>query len=565
MSLLDHQELMIVKGVGPTPADSFSAEQQLTVVNLMDAASGFSLDSWTPNIPSLKSGGVWADSSISDGRTLIAGTNTNVIETITITLTGTTVQDYAAQFSKLQRMIQDARDYWDRFEQIEPVYLRWWANQAPGPQFALIYNIDLDVDWGDSNLAQATITMTIEREIGWTPVRPGGTPQEWTLEAIGLNANDNNINLRDTSKYHTAIKSVKNSQEFNTVYTFQQENFIDIPANKLPGDLPPLVTIVMGLVASFKFYISRVTKPATLPDRKGNTLPRFNGFAGAASVPGVDATFVNDATNGIIHPPVSALARRIDVSFATATDQIRMTWQATSNFGHLNPNLLAGRYRIFARMRQVGGAAGNISIYLRFLTQTGLVVDTQTINPVVNANFVLHDFGSIVIPFDSVPLVTTKGDGLLVAGRYVSAGDLEADLTIQFHALRTVAAGTLQFSDLIFMPYDEAMMVIDPQVSITRGSGDSLIYDNTGYFDHGKRQELALFRLSDGASFGGDDPIPVELRGTFSLKPGVNNRLYFQWAGSAGSGAENEIFQVLSGNLGVMINVIPRWSGIRDA
>jgi len=142
MGLLNHQELFLVRGVGPTPGDTVSAEQPLTVVNLLDVEAGFSLENWSPNIPSLKSGGVWADSPITDGRTLIAGVNTNVIETIVVTLTGATIPDYASQFAKLQQVAQDARNFQDTFGQIEPVYIRWWANCAPGPPFALIYYIE---------------------------------------------------------------------------------------------------------------------------------------------------------------------------------------------------------------------------------------------------------------------------------------------------------------------------------------------------------------------------------------------------------------------------------------
>jgi hypothetical protein len=126
MGLLNHQELAIVKGVGKTPADTASAEQDPVVIDLLDVGSGISLDmdgGWEPNIPSLKSGGVWADSPISDGRTLLAGQNTNVTETIRLLVTSNNPMVYAAKFAALQRMSQDCRFFWSTQYQIEPVYL----------------------------------------------------------------------------------------------------------------------------------------------------------------------------------------------------------------------------------------------------------------------------------------------------------------------------------------------------------------------------------------------------------------------------------------------------------
>lgn len=555
--------LSIMKGVAKIPQDAFSAETGIDEINLLDPG-GFACDEYLMKIPAMKSSAVYADSPLTDGRTLISGALGNVTETIRLTLNSSTIIQLAAMLNKLGRFKQDCNDYWSTFDQIEPVYLKHQVDGEPGPRYALLYDIDIDIETPiDPSQPMRMVTLSIEREVGWRAhVRPGSTPQAWTLYALGQPITENNINLRDTNKYHTAFANVQSVQEFFTIFTFAKQNFIDIPASKLPGDLPPLVTMTMPIVTSQKYYISRVSKSLSLPDRKGNILPRFNSFAGAAGSNGIDATYVNDAVNGIVHPPLSANARRVDVSFATATDQIRLIWSASTTFGHLNPNLLRGRYRIFAIMRQVGGALGNISVYLKILSLTGLVENTQTVNPQVNALPVLHDLGSITIPFDEHPLVTSKGDGLSIASRYVSAGDLDANLKIELHALRTVAAGTLEFFNLIFMPYDEAMIAIDPQVSITRGSGDSLIYDNTGYFDHGKSQELGLLRLSDGASLGGDDTIPVELRGSFSLKPGVDNRLYFLRAASTGSGNENEVPP--TGIIQVMINIIPRFSGLRD-
>lgn len=562
MGLLEHQALAIIKGIGIVPGDTSSAEQDPVVLNLLDTAAGFSLVEWTPNIPSLKGGGLWADSPITDGRTLVSGVNTNVTETMVVQLTGATLQAYAAQFAKLQRMVQDARDFWDTFNQIEPVYLKWWASGAPGPQYARIYNIDMDVAWQDDPVqAQAKITLTIEREGGWLGVKPGGTPQEWAYYIDGASAefNATNADLRQGT-HHIASGTVHNRLEFGTLYTFSKNNFIDIPASKLPGDLPPLICLVCNFGGSsvHNTFVSRVSKPLTQSDREGHTLPRFNVLPASGGSLGTDASFVADATYGIAYTPVSATERRVSISFATASDQTRLTWLASSTFAHLNPNLLRGRYRVLLRCYQLGGALGNIAVYAVFQTGGGTFYTTPTINPVVSAAIpLLHDLGTISIPPYADSFSLSSGKGLSIADVYGGVGEQDGNIQIILHASRSVAAGTLQLFDLILMPFDEGAIDVVPSVGAS-SSNALMIYDETGYFSHGKPGVFATGRMVDG-SWGDDEDVLVEPRGQLTLAPGVTNRLYF--LRTEATTLESDTHETTD----VKINIVPRWSGIRDA
>lgn len=564
MGLLNHQALQIVKGIGIVPGDTSSPEQNPDVIDLLSANSAFSLVNWSPNIPSLKQGGIWADSSLSDGRQLVNGVNTNVIETITVQLTGASCQAFAANFAALQRIIQSARKHWDTFYQIEPLYLLWKASGAPGPQYALIYNIDMKITYQDSVTFQAEIILSIEREVGWRGVKPGGTPQEWAFYANGIYTqfNQTNINLRSGST-HTATGTVNNRQEFNTIHTFSRQNFLDIPASKLPGDLPPLLCLVTqpqfaGSGQFMNVLVSRVSKPVTLPDRKGNTLPRYNAFVGAAGSLGTNAAFVNDGTNGIIHNPVSANQRRVDVTFATATDQTRLTWAASSTFTHTNPNLLRGRYRILIRSNQTGGVLGNVTMYLKFISASGTFFTTPTISPLITAGGApfVQDLGVVTIPPDNNVLQMSKGSGQLIAPVYGVAGDLDGNITIELHAARTGGAGTLEFFDFILMPFDEGSILIAPQVAGS-GAAEAVIYDNTGYYGHGSIDVIGTSRLEDGSS-GLDTAAPTEIKGGMELEPGVNNRLYFLWWTLSPFNSRP------TDTMACFIDIVPRWSGIRD-
>lgn len=566
MSLLDHKQLMIVKGVGPTPGDTASAEQPLVTIDLMSAAQGYSLVDWSPNIPSMKNSAVWADSPLTDGRVLLSGANSNVIEKITIQLSVGDCQLFAAKFSDLQQIAQDARDFWSTFYQIEPVYLQWWSNGAPGPQYALIFNIDMDVKYQDSSgICQAEITLSIEREVGWAGIHPGGNPKEWTCYTNGVSWDATKASLRSGIN-HLVNGTVNNKQEFNGIFTFLTQNFIDIPAAKLPGDLPPLLCAVIipssgGAGTSENIMLAKTAKPLTLPDREGNTaLPRYNSFAGAAGSLGTDATFVADATLGIKHTPVSATARYVSVSFATPTDQLRITWAASTTFGHLNPHILRGRYRVLLRGEQNAGAFGNTTVHLNIYNGSGYFFISPTINPKVTvANTVqLNDLGVVTFPPSTNSYSAIDGKGALLADRYSAAGTMDGNLTFELYAARSTGAATLRVYDVILIPIDEGAIYIAP-IQQSTGGNEAIVYDTSRYFTHGKPEIYAAVRLDDGSN-GLDNEVIAEPRGALELTPGATNRLYI-----LGDHISAPIGSNTADTFSVFINIVPRWAGIRDA
>lgn len=555
--------LMIVKGVAKVPQDSTSAEQGLDSIDLLDPL-GFSCDDYAIQLPNLKNGAVWADSPITDGRTLVSGALGNVTETIRLALTAGTLIQLAAMLSRLVRFRQDCNDFWDTIGQIEPVYIKHQIEGEPGPRYALLYNIEINIEQPlDPGEPNRTVTLSIEREFGWRGIAPGANPKQWNCYIDHQLFSASNASLV-SGTMHTVTGSVKNKQEFSTLYSFQTKNFIDIPAAKLPGDLPPLMCMTMSPTESTggglleNIFLSRVTKPLTQPDRKGNILPRYNAFAGSAGILGVDATFVADATMGIAHPPVSATARYVSVSFATATDQLRLQWTASTAFAHVNPNLLHGRYHIFLRAEQNAGALGNISLYVRMINTAGYFFTSPTMTPTLTVATVVQvmSLGIVTFPPSSNNYSNSDGKGLGVANVYTGAGQNDGNFRVELWALRSVAAGTLRVYDLILMPIDEGAVYIVPIGGAT-GGPEVMVYDNTGYYQHGKPDIYAAGRVMD-ASNGLDNEIIAEARGGLDLKPGVDNRIYvlgnqFTTLGSSPADAYN-----------TYINIVPRWAGLRD-
>lgn len=144
---LNHKTLRIVKGIGKLPTDTNSAENDPVVFNLLSEPVALTMDGWSPQIAALKSGGVWADSPISDGRSLIAAPVGNVTEKMTFIIADSTFLGVQRHLLALNDMALDCRAFWEGQAQIDPVYLAWWAGCGKGEQYALLYNMDVTTEY----------------------------------------------------------------------------------------------------------------------------------------------------------------------------------------------------------------------------------------------------------------------------------------------------------------------------------------------------------------------------------------------------------------------------------
>lgn len=546
-----HESLSIVRGVMKTPGDTLSAENGTDAINLMDSL-GFMIepDGWQPQLPSLKNGGVWADSAVNTGRLLVAGQDSNVTETVRLTIS---LGDYVSLYSmiaRLQRFITDCREMWTTFYQIDPVFLAWKAIGAPDSQYALIFNIDIDIQYPDIEQSPtADITLTLEREPYWRALPPGMNPKYWAYYArnepppaianLGLNSGTYDNFLYDV---------IQNRHEYSTTNptSIVSRNYIDIDAADIPGDAPALVCIseedTQGNDPN-PLFIAISTKPRTLPDR--NTPPpsrvaflMFNATNGSL---GTDAT--DAADTGAVMEAGSGNIERVNISFATvATNAQRISFQGTG----LDAALARGSYLLFARARQTGGSSGDILMSLQIRLGSGADFITPEISPTVSgttgntADWPFSYFGLITTPVPNRVPVAAVGTG-------ISAGQPQTD--IRLYARRTTGAGVLYICDLILIPIDEACCSVHGA-----GAANGVIVDNTGYFSHGSQDEISGQFSSTGL---GQMSIPLETRGqTPKLIPGKDNRLYFfgVW----------DTFAEVPNDFTIRLNIVPRWKGIRD-
>lgn len=564
MGLLDHQNLMIIKGVGKTPGDTASAEVDPVVLDLWSPGSAFSLADWSPNIPSLKSGGTWADSPITDGRTLISGVNTNVIETMVVNLTGANLPDYTAQFAKLQQMVQDARDFWDEFGQIEPVYILWWASCAPGPQFSLIYNIDMDVEFKDSPVGQARITLTIEREYRWrAEVPPGGNPKQWTYFANGQRSQwkATNANLITGTDHLLVYTSLVNKAEILAASAgYLTQNFVDIPAASIPGDLPALVNLTVAptgtSVAPTSLLIGKTTKKTTGNPSRTTGINQLNMLTFNAADGGVDTDTTIAADAGASRVAGGGAARRSQTTFVTATMQNRMHWGTNQYTNGIDASVMRGRYAVFLRARV--SAAATCSIQLQISQNGG--VGTVVLAPVTfsdlggggvgaSTDWGILYLGQIAIPMNKRQDVSANGRGTAV--------DIAGGATLEFtvRAARTSGAGSLYMNDLIFLPIDEGSVRISASLIVAQNA-QFWNYDNTGYYLHGQPGDLGNVVNTNAI----ESDISEFATAGLTLTPNVSNRLLFvEFVDSTKRSAPFDPSLAT-----VRVNIVPCWSGIRS-
>lgn len=561
-------ELRLIRGAGKTIGDTNSAEEERKVLDLLSTGIGgfaVSTNGWIPALPQAK-GDQYADTALVDGRTLVAGSVQNAIETLTLTSVAASMESRYALERALYDFARLAREFWTTEFQIEPVYLHFKAANAPGAQYALIYSIDVSQS-GDpfSDDEAQDLTVVLEREPFWRGVRPGGNPREWTYESRGLvpgkNYNVNDLKL-DIGGTNIITESIYNMREWNSTQTgMNKKNWIDIPASSIPGDVPALVEIAIrhtnAGTAKGKVYIGQQVGDASRIGRgnfaSGGATPLAFRYA---SLNAADGTSLNGTTTGAdANVPIgingSAFKRTMTFSVSGTSMVDRIQWLTNE---HYTANINRGRYAIFLRCYQSGGADGDVTAQLVFelfdgLYSTSSPFTTPLTRLVTAAAYRLQYMGTVEIPTSGRSLSTALGYGLL-EGAY-------NQMRITLQAARSTGAATVLVSDLVLLPYDLAAAVINAQDVAT----NVLIADNTGYLSHGVPGDFAYtFDRSDAAvAQAGHVEDLGEIRGVLpKLVPGVNNRLYFLLDLPDGT------ISLPTDTMDVRLNIVPRWSGVRS-
>jgi hypothetical protein len=578
---LNHKQLAIIKGIQKTPGDSLSAEKDLVVFNLMTDGA-VTLDDWSPNIPAVKGGGIWTDSPINDGRQLLTAPVGNVTEKMTINITDRTYLSVNKQLSALNQMALDCRDYWQSLYQIEPVWLVWASgcNTPALPQYALLYNIEIAPTYQKSDQPTIQVNITLEREPYWRGIPPGANPKFWTYY---VNASHPQFNSGVASLValsdHLITQTINNKFEWTPAsYGLQTtpitQNYIDILAAQVPGDASALVelsiadstsstvaNVYIGLsskklsgtghdgINRFQSYILNIGDFSSGVSTKTNSGSSSLGvksnnssvifYNGTRTVTGVDANYVNFARWG----------------------------ESIANGIKLDRELMRGTFAIFVRARNasVAGVLGDMK--MRILIEeiedsanqyrtiyTGQDVSVPLFPAATGARFPIAYMGSITLPFNNKTVQSPLGYGL-----QLQEANNNLRVTLQQQVLLATANRTMEAIDVIFMPIDEGLFQIVLPTPDGGGVATQItLADNTGYLSRGDSSQNAIGYETNSNSGG----INVEVRGSsIMLSPHKDQHLHFLTDYFDGLGSYNSI---ISATMTVRLNIVPRWSGIRD-
>lgn len=579
---LSHKGLQIIRGIGATPGDANSAESNPVIVNLM--AGKFSLVDWSPNIPVIKNGGVWADSPINDGRQLLAAPVGNVTEQITILVSDSTMLGVVNGLASLNKMALDCRDYWQSDYQIDPVYLMWWAcgpdsETAPGPQYALLYNIEWTPEYLQSPTPSVRLSLTLERESAWRFIPPGANPRIWTFY---VNASNPQYNVDVASLLGSGNLigvTLKNKHEwvaaaYGTQTVALTKNYAEITADQVPGDAPALVEFsAESLSAGFaQLFVGRTSKPYSGRGHDGiNRAVALNLNAGDGNTAGIVTKTVGTNLTGVrsngsntVYYYGERTATGIDANFVTACG-----WGgATGASGiKLDRQLYRGTFAIFARATNNSAAPAPVltDMKMRVFIEEFEDAATQYVNSVTlpevqvpltisNPGQVLSYMGTVTLPLNSRAVVSPLGYGLQLQ-------EANSNLRISLQLKYDVATANRIFRviDIMLIPIDEGMTLLNGPLIANMTNIGYATYDNTGYLSRGEPGAKSALHATNANSGG----IGVEIRGQdINLLPRTNQRVYFLSVGQFSSPARLESF--IDDTITVRMNIVPRTYNIRD-
>lgn len=566
--MIQTETLQIVIGIPKTIGDTLSAEQGIQVYPLVlkQPTTGLTLDNenlWQPGRPALKNGGQWNNSSLVDGRTLSNDVVENVIETIQLIATAQDMRGLATLLAALQRFVVRARQFSATNWQIEPVYLEWAALGGYGSQYALIYDIQMDVSYDKPATPQtARITLVIEREPAWRGLPPGVSPRAWTKywqgKIPGKEWDYTNIAFSDSGALFEA--TINNRTEFASGtddydYPSVSKNWAAIPAEDIPGDAPALAAVTVDVsqynaaaLAGLTTYVALSSKPHTLPQRgtTARTRQRVYQLNFGDSNTGT-LTKTTDNTDGVKTAGVATLQTGVTAAGATSGTAFLPDFSSSKK---LSLSMQRGKYAAFLR--------GKASTTTDQATVQLQIYDSDTLQELPEALLEFRSLpqalyiGSFSIPGSANAVQSSEGTGLLINSNDALTSTIELLFTLQFSLESGQSA--ISFIDLIFIPIDESVATVQIENSAISGTVDVdyLTIDSTGYAARTKGSALIMT--------GTNPPLGSELKGTdLYLQPGVDNHLILMITSLLGiSGLARDDFPV-------KVDLVPRWYGVRDA
>lgn len=151
-----------------------------TTISLIDAKFKLDDGGWSPANPELENGGIWQDSSLSDGRRLVMAKFANVRDVFSSKLHGGCQDDLIQQMQELKRLGEKARSFWVAAYPSDPVWIEARGDRETNTRYALVYDISVPYDANPheppfsagSMVAMDDLEIQVEHGI-WSSHKPG--------------------------------------------------------------------------------------------------------------------------------------------------------------------------------------------------------------------------------------------------------------------------------------------------------------------------------------------------------------------------------------------------------
>lgn len=224
-----------------------------TTVNLLDPDSGILLDSWIPALPGWKSGGVYTNNQLTDGRILQDAHRDNITESMTLNVRNTSMDAVIRDSQNLRRLLEKAVQYWTTNWQNDPVWIEAKGKEETNTRYAVIVNYATPSDVNpyaqpfaamqSSPYLMNGLTLVLEHQ-PWTGNEPG------TGTAVQLNTEHtyNTLTLGQEATTTPVILDMRHAMADITHVFVYDASAASFSANKhggaLPYDLLPAVPAV---------------------------------------------------------------------------------------------------------------------------------------------------------------------------------------------------------------------------------------------------------------------------------------------------------------------------------
>ncbi|MBZ0290700.1 MAG: hypothetical protein K8I30_23950, partial [Anaerolineae bacterium] len=356
-----------------------------------------------------------------------------------------------------------------QFDEIQPVYLAWHAPGAPGPQYALIYRIDIAQNTEPWETNYNELSIQVEREPYWRGIPPGANPKLWTTYWKDFTFDTSSAYLtQNGADFNIAYDAaVDNRHEWNTgtdPRTHRTENFIDIDAADIPGDAPALTTITMNINGTSggyiprRIFIGRQTKGRSVQRRDSDQdLLKFNTLLAADGSVENSAAYAAGGANRRYADGSAYTAQVLNANISSTPEEY-VTWEPSQQFDFQR---FRGRYQVFMRgaiIKQGGDdpVTGDMQVKLqaKFAVGNEIILSETDWTDVAYSPYAsitswmpLHYLGEMTFPINARTAI-----GLLTYGEatYTNAGG-----ALQLLGKQTAGDDTLMISDLVFFPVDE--------------------------------------------------------------------------------------------------------------